>query len=122
MKPMHSAYLKAALAGHFVTSSGKFVYHIIYSCIRDVNLQTNASYSVNQANHQAQQDPLYAVIDDQDSAHYTEPPRGTHLPYYQEIQTDGMEAATAFKIPARALVSAHQQPGGVVGDIAPIYC
>ena len=93
----------------------------IYSRIRNVNLQTNASYStVNEANHQAQQDPLYAMIDDQDSAHYTEPPRDTHLPYYQEIQTDGKAAATAYKIPAGALVSVHQQPGGVVSDIAPI--
>ena len=68
-------------------------------------MQTNTSYSVNQANQQAHQhDPLYAVIDDQ-----TEPPRGTHMPYYQEIQIDKMAAATVYE---RALANAGQQPGG----------
>lgn len=72
-------------------------------------MQTNAL-----ANPQTQEDPLYSVLDGPDTPHYTEPLRGNHVPYYQEIQTDGAAAATAYEIPVRALAKAgprQQQEG-----------
>lgn len=74
-------------------------------------MQANAF--VNVANPQTQEDPLYSVIDSQDIARYTEPPRGNHV-----IQTDRAAAATAYEIPVRALPKAgprqQQEGGGVI--------
>jgi hypothetical protein len=70
----------------------------------------NASYSVNGANSQPQDDPLYSVIG---SAHYTElPSRSNPMPYYQEIQTDRVAPATTYDIPAKALPESGPKEDG----------
>lgn len=94
------------------TGSGNMLIMVWLWYFRIANIHTNTSYGMNEPNPQTQQDPLYSVIDDQDSAHYTELPGSTHMPYYQEIQTDRVAAATAYEIPVQGMAKAGQQPGG----------